>query len=187
MIKVQKPRIALYGGSFDPPHTGHVAAAHRVLEILPVDKLIVMPAWCNPFKSSTVAPADKRMAWLKRLFADEARIVVSDLEIKAARKVPTIETVEMLREAYDPYYLIIGADNLASVERWHRFEALNRSVVWVVLGRGELPPPLPSALERVCYIPMRHEASSTAIREGDMRYVPPLLRDEIRSFYNLKE
>ena len=187
MVKVKKPRIALYGGSFDPPHVGHVAAVKRVLETLPVEKLIVMPAWCNPFKSSTVAPAEKRLAWLKKLFAEDARIVVSDLEIKEARKVPTIETVEMLRKAYDPYYLIIGADNLASVEQWHRFEALNRSVVWVVLGRGEAVPSLPSALQRVCYIPMRHEASSTAIRKGDMRFVPPLLRDEIRSFYNLKE
>ena len=63
--------IALYGGSFDPPHLGHVHVVHAALKTLDIDKIIVVPAFVNPFKSGTHAPAELRLKWLQEIFEDD--------------------------------------------------------------------------------------------------------------------
>lgn len=133
--------IALYGGSFDPPHIGHVRVVEAALAKLPIDKLIIIPAYKNPFKQKVCAPASKRLQWLKKLFKNMPKVEISDFEIRQNRSVYTIETVEHFRDAIETIYLIIGADNLEKLPQWHRYEDLNALVVWVVATRGESPVP----------------------------------------------
>lgn len=129
--------IALYGGSFDPPHIGHVRVVEAALAVLPIDRLIIVPAYKNPFKQSIYAPANKRFEWLRKLFADIPKVEISDFEIRQNRSVTTIETVEHFHHFYETIYLIIGADNLEKLSQWHRYEELTTLVHWVVATRGE--------------------------------------------------
>lgn len=134
-------KLALYGGSFDPPHAGHVAIVRRALEILPIDKLIIVPAWRNPFKSFVIASGTVRYAWLKEIFKHDDKVFVSDFEISQNRSVYTIETLSHYADMCDEFYLIIGADNLEKLSSWHQYDELNKKVKWVVASRSDIPIP----------------------------------------------
>jgi len=124
--------IALFGGSFDPPHSGHIAVVHEALKVLPVDRVVVVPAYVNPLKDGTHAPASLRLKWLKQAFKTVVGVEVSEFETVQGRAVYTIDTVRKYLQEDPKIYLIIGADNLKTLEKWHRFEALNHLVTWVV-------------------------------------------------------
>ncbi|MDD5716385.1 MAG: nicotinate (nicotinamide) nucleotide adenylyltransferase [Sulfuricurvum sp.] len=134
-------KLALYGGSFDPPHAGHVAVVTEALKILPVDKIIIVPASRNPFKTSVIASGLQRYAWLKEIFSPYKQVEISDFEISQRRSVYTIETVKHYAQSYDEIYLIIGADNLEKLSDWYCADELNALVHWVVAARQNIPIP----------------------------------------------
>ena len=127
--------VAIFGGSFDPPHSGHQQIVQEALKHLDIDKLIVLPAYLNPFKSTSLADAKQRLGWCRILFADIPKVTVSDYEIRQQRSVKTAESVKHFKKLYDVKYLIIGADNLSTLTQWHDFEWLNEEVTWVVVTR----------------------------------------------------
>jgi len=129
--------IALFGGSFDPPHSGHITVIYEALRSLPIERLIVVPAYVNPFKSGTHAPAALRLKWLKTIFDTEKNIEVSDFETAQGHPVRTIETVRHYLKEDPDIYLIIGADNLETLSKWHQFDELDRLVTWVVATRDQ--------------------------------------------------
>lgn len=129
--------VALFGGSFDPPHNGHLDIINTALKTLDIDKLIVIPAYLNPFKTESTAPAELRLKWLK-MAIDDPRVEVSDFEVKQRRPVPSIESVRHFKKESDRLYFIIGADNLKSLSSWHAFEELNSLVTWIVATRDAI-------------------------------------------------
>ncbi len=129
--------VALFGGSFDPPHNGHLSIIHAALEQLDIDKLIVVPTYLNPFKTSSLAPAELRLEWLKSIVHD-SRVIISGFEVKQKRSVASIESVRNFKKGVDTLYFIIGADNLASLSSWCAYEELNNSVTWVVATRENI-------------------------------------------------
>lgn len=139
MKNQKKLNIALFGGSFDPPHIGHQMIVNTALKELDIDKLFIVPAYLNPFKKSYFAPPKKRYKWVKKLFKDNEKVEVLDFEIKKERSVPTIETVKYLYNTYDidKFYLIIGDDNLKSLHKWKDYEKLKQMVTFVVVTRYE--------------------------------------------------
>jgi cytidyltransferase-related domain len=92
--------VALFGGSFDPPHIGHVAVVDALLKRKEIEGVVVMPAYLNPFKSKSYADASQRVAWLKKIFASYPRVIVDDYEVRMQEKVPSIQTVHRLLERY---------------------------------------------------------------------------------------
>lgn len=134
--------VALYGGSFDPPHIAHVAIVKALREKEFIDEVVVMPTFLNPFKSKFIAPAPLRLAWLQEIFHLYKDVVVSSFEVDLGEKTPSIKTVEFLLKKYDKVYLVIGADNLATLNSWHRFEELKEKVTFIVATRDaiEVPP-----------------------------------------------
>nr|WP_314521446.1 ribosome silencing factor [uncultured Campylobacter sp.] len=103
-------KIALFGGSFDPPHAGHDAAVKAILSSLKPDLLIIMPSFLNPFKKSFSAPPQLRLRWCRALWSDAPGVEVSDYEISQNRSVPTIQSVKFLLEKYGK----IAAETAAS-------------------------------------------------------------------------
>lgn len=93
-------KIALFGGSFDPPHAGHDAAVKAILSALKPDLLVIMPSFLNPFKKSFSAPPQLRLRWCRALWSDAPGVEVSDYEILQNRSVPTIQSVKFLLEKY---------------------------------------------------------------------------------------
>lgn len=134
-------KIALFGGSFDPPHSGHLEVVKAALNTLEIDRLIIVPAFQNPFKEGTRASGAQRLEWLKEMFAPFEKVEISDYEISKKRPVYTIETVEYFGVDADSIYVIIGADNLSGLPKWHRFDDLNRKVKWVIAKRGNIVIP----------------------------------------------
>jgi nicotinate-nucleotide adenylyltransferase len=179
MENESKKRVAIFGGSFDPPHLGHVAIVKKALETLPVEKIVVMPAHISPFKKGHAASAALRLAWLEKLFAAEPRVEVSNLEVRKGGPSYTVDTVERLGRDFDTIYLIIGADNLEGLTRWHRFGDLDKMVRWVVATRDERPIP-----EGYIRLEVKMPVSSTQLRERiDPAWIPEAIRDEVVAYY----
>lgn len=93
-------KIALFGGSFDPPHAGHDAAVEAILSALKPDLLVIMPSFLNPFKKSFSAPPQLRLKWCRALWSGTPHAEVSDYEISQNVPVPTIQSVKFLLEKY---------------------------------------------------------------------------------------
>ena len=172
-------KLALYGGSFDPPHRGHLFVALKALERLDCDQLIIVPAFRSPFKNSIVADSESRLRWLKKIFAPYPRITVSDFEIKQHRSVYTIETVCHYATLYQKLYLIIGADNLKSLHLWHEYETLKTIVTFVVATRNAIPIP-----HGMIALVVNEPISSTDFRTSFSPLgLPESIENEITSYY----
>jgi len=130
-------KIAVFGGSFDPPHKGHLRIIEQALQDLDIDLLVVVPTYLNPFKHSFTAPAKLRLRWLKKILAPYKKVRVCDYEIRQNRPTYTIETIEYLRRKYAPkkIYLIIGSDNLPTLHKWYKYRRLRKLVEFVVATR----------------------------------------------------
>ncbi len=172
-------KLALYGGSFDPPHRGHLFVALKALERLDCDQLIIVPAFRNPFKNSIVADSESRLRWLKKIFAPYPRITVSDFEIRQHRSVYTIETVRYYATQCEKLYLIIGADNLESLHLWHEYDTLKTMVTFVVATRNAILIP-----DRMIALVVNEPISSTDFRTSFSSLgLPESIENEITSYY----
>lgn len=118
---------ALFGGSFDPVHLGHVNAVKSLLESsLAPDRVIIMPAFVNPFKAGldteNRADCEDRLEMCRLAFEKLPRCVVSDYEIKKKTPSYTADTLEYLQKLYpeDKFILTVGSDSLATLPTWNR-------------------------------------------------------------------
>ncbi len=174
-------KVALFGGSFDPPHKGHQSIVKRALETLDIDRLIVLPAYLNPFKASSLASAHQRLEWCRELFAGYPGVEVSDFEIMQGRSVYTVESLRHFRQLYDVGYIIIGADNLSSITKWHEFAEIDAQITWAVATRNGYEADC-SMLRDHRILDIRADVSSTHIREhGDMSHVDEAIASEVAS------
>ena len=146
-------KTLLYGGSFDPPHNGHLNNLRAAAACVCPDRVVVMPAGLSPFKQHTAAPAALRleMCGCFRQLAQGEEAVTPQLEVssweiaqaEAGRRNYTVLTVEMLA-AQDPegeLYLAVGSDMLLSFDGWHRWQDILRLAHLVVTSRnvGDAP------------------------------------------------
>jgi nicotinate-nucleotide adenylyltransferase len=175
-------RLALFGGSFDPIHNGHLEVVKAALELLEIDKIIIMPAFLSPFKSSSKAGETERFAWVTEAFEGWDKCEVSDYEIRQKRSVPTIESVEYLKRhlhADGKIALIIGADNLAALPRWKNYDQLIQDCDIIVAARSGFAV---GAGYRI--LPVKYDISSTDIRQGiSFDKLPPKIADKIINTY----
>ena len=139
MVKEGKQVVAMFGGSFDPPHMGHQRIVERAIKSLNIDKLLVVPAYLNPFKTSSLASAAQRLVWCHTLFDTVDNVIVADYEIKEGKSTTTVQSIKHFNIVYDVKYLIIGSDNLSTLTNWHNFEWLNAHIIWVIVTRENHP------------------------------------------------
>lgn len=137
------PRIGLLGGTFDPPHAGHLAAAVRCRDELRLDRLLLVVANHPWQKVRHVTPAEDRFAMVAAAAAGLDRIEPSRVEIDRGGPSFTVETVEeLLRQAGQPppeVFLVVGADLVPSLPTWERVGDLQRLVTLVVVSRPHSP------------------------------------------------
>ena len=171
--------IALFGGSFDPPHIGHEAIVREALKLKEVDKVVIMPTFLNPFKSSSHASSAVRLEWLKEIFASFKDVEISSFEVDLKRQVPTIESVKYLLKRYAKIYLIIGADNLKSLSKWNSYKELKTLVTFVVATRDKIIIP-----ENFLRLNVEENISSTYLREHiDRDKLSKTCAEQIIKFY----
>lgn len=137
--------IGIFGGSFDPPHNAHLVTAIEVRERAPLDRVLVVPAARSPFKDADPGLRDPvRLDLLQQLFGHLPGFQVDDREL---RRGPPSRTVDTLRELKaelpgDHLHLVMGADTLADLHRWHEVAALGALAAVLVAARpGESPDP----------------------------------------------
>ncbi len=177
-------KIALFGGSFDPPHIGHIKIIQTSLKELDIDRIFVCPTYLNPFKKEYHAPPQTRLKWLKKLLKNYQNVSICNYEIKQNRPVPTIETVLYLYKHFqiEKIYLLIGADNLDSLERWKDIKRLKELVKFVIITRDDKK--IPKHLKKLT---VNVNISSTKLREKtDKRFLPSQIADEVESYYMKK-
>jgi nicotinate-nucleotide adenylyltransferase len=163
-------RVAVFGGSFNPPHVGHQLAALWVLETAGVDELWFVPAFVHPFEKQLAPFEDRRRMCERAAGALGPRARVSDIEARLGGPSRTLRTIETLKDAHPgvDLALVIGADLVEESATWHGAEELRRLVPFIVVGRTgraapQSPEASPSAPDGVTPIAIP-DVSSTAIR-----------------------
>ncbi|HTV17451.1 MAG TPA: nicotinate-nicotinamide nucleotide adenylyltransferase [Polyangiaceae bacterium] len=153
------PTVALFGGSFNPPHVGHVLAVAYALSVGLVERVLVVPVFEHAL-GKQLAPFAHRLELSKRAFGWLPGVEVSSLEERLGAPSRTLRTIQAL-EAEHPDWrlrLLVGSDITTEIEKWHAFDEIERRAPPLVLPRagsvavGGAPALLP-------------EVSSTAVRE----------------------
>jgi nicotinate-nucleotide adenylyltransferase len=193
-------RIAILGGTFDPIHNGHLAAAHSVAEIFQVDELHFVPAFTPPHKAGLgLTSPFHRFAMVALATVSIDRFRTSTIEVDALEKRYTVETLESMNKSNpgSQVLFIVGTDMFQDIESWRNYRRLFELAHLVVVNRPGFPfrkdiaafqiltekksvelPEKPA----VFYLPfVEQPMSSTEIRDGRKRgvdvsrWVPPLV------------
>lgn len=132
-------RIGVFGGSFDPPHIGHLAMAKAAMDSLELEEVIFVPARQNPMKShAPIAGGKDRLEMTRLSIQDEDRFAVSDQEIHRKGPSYTIDTIAELQAVQSgEYWLIMGLDSLLSMPEWKSFERLAKLCRVACFFRGQ--------------------------------------------------
>ncbi len=121
-------RIAFFGGTFDPPHKGHIELADNVLQSNVCDRITFIPAWVPPHKANShITAFEHRMAMLKLAIESYPDMNVDDIEFREQR-IPsyTLDTMRSLRRKLpdDDLMMLIGSDSLRQMHSWYRSKEL---------------------------------------------------------------
>jgi len=184
-------RIALFGGSFDPVHNGHLLVALAAIEELSLERIFFIPAAQSPFKpESKPAPADLRARMLRLALAGQTRYEVDTQEIHRGGTSYTIDTVRDYRSRFPnaELFYLIGADHIPQLHKWRAANELAAAVEFVAIPRpGEAPPAAPAGFRVRALRGFPLGLSSSQIRErvhaGKTieHLVPPPVAETIRN------
>ncbi|WP_433935614.1 nicotinate (nicotinamide) nucleotide adenylyltransferase [Sorangium cellulosum] len=130
-------RVAIFGGSFNPPHVAHVLAATYAISVAPIDEVVVVPVYRHPF-SKELAPFEHRLAMCHLALGWLPGVSVSTVERELGGESLTLRTLEHLAAAHPGWAmrLLVGADVLPDLPRWHRFDRIEQIAPPIVLGRS---------------------------------------------------
>jgi nicotinate-nucleotide adenylyltransferase len=190
-------RLGVFGGTFDPPHVGHLLVALDAIERLALDRLVVVPAAVQPLKpESERTPPAFRLAMVRALVGSDPRFEVDPIEIDRGGLSFTVDTLGTLveRQPGAELFLLAGADVLATFGRWREPSRIRELATLVVLTRGdadgraptEAPADFPGGAPQ--FLPTRRvDVSSTEVRarlaagRSIRGFVPESVADLIRS------
>ena len=130
-------RIAFYGGTFDPLHSGHLTIARKLTEVFELDEFVFVPAFHAPHKSKNPTSAFHRFAMLALATNDAAKISVSKIELNAPERPYTVETLTKLKKLLpdSEIFFIMGADSWQDITTWREWEKVLTLVNIVVVTR----------------------------------------------------
>ncbi len=175
--------IGIFGGTFDPPHLGHLMVAQDVREALSLDRVLFIPARRSPFKTDGgSASAEHRLAMVEAAIEGDPTFEASRLELDRPEPSYTIDTVQQLREAYPGSRLtvLMGVDQWRSFRDWKDPRELARVARIAVFARnGEAPEDYPDRAVVPTVVAVRRlDLSSTEVRERvgrgeSLRYLVP--------------
>jgi nicotinate-nucleotide adenylyltransferase len=184
-------RYAIFGGSFDPVHLGHLLLAELAREQLSLERVIFVPAAQGPHKEVAPRATDsQRMEMLRLAIADRDEFSIDECELKRGGVSYTIDTIRLLSERWgEQPYLLIGADNLNELLTWREIKTLAKLVTFAYAPRpgnsvAEVNP-LPDMRVRKIEMPL-FAVSSTEIRQRaasglSLRYQVP---ESVRRYIN---
>ena len=182
-------RVGILGGTFDPPHIGHLATAVEVRNVLRLDQVLFMVAnepW-QKLGTRPISPAADRLALVEAAVSPFAGLRASDLEIERGGPTYTVDTLEALtvsRPATE-LFVIVGADAAAGLPTWERADELAGRATFVLVDRPGLPSPPPPPGWRFVHVAVpRLDISSSELRDRvaggrplDVLVPPPVIAE----------
>jgi nicotinate-nucleotide adenylyltransferase len=146
-------RIAVFGGSFNPIHYGHLLLADEVAEALALDRVLFVPAGHPPHKPATdLAPASERFAMVALAVAGHPKFAVSDLELTRPGPSYTVDTLSALARPGDELFLLIGSETFLDLLSWREPRRVAQLARLVVVPRtGSLFDPDSAAAQKVLH------------------------------------
>ncbi|MGJ7508724.1 nicotinate (nicotinamide) nucleotide adenylyltransferase [Variovorax sp. GT1P44] len=137
-MALNKPRLGIFGGAFDPPHDAHVALVRAALAQLDLAELRVFPTGQAWHKDRVLSAADDRLAMARLAFDGNAKTVVDAREILRAGPTYTLDTLRELQREQPAaqLVLIMGADQASSLPRWHGWEEILSTAIISVAFRA---------------------------------------------------
>ncbi len=174
-------KVGLLGGTFDPIHEGHLAAARGALGC-GLDRVLLVPARTPPHRGPAFAPVEDRLEMCRLAARGLKGVGVSDLETRRSGPSYTLDTLRQLRRqrARDQLYLVLGWDAARQIRAWHRPDQVLKAARLLIIGRPGLAPPTKRDLPAAGIDPARAllcpaptpEVSASAIRERARQGLP---------------
>jgi nicotinate-nucleotide adenylyltransferase len=190
-------RIALYGGTFDPVHVGHIEIARSVAEIFEIEKVLFIPAQLAPHKiGRPVTEPIHRYAMLALATQDDPKLLISTFELDAPDRRYTVDTVEHFQRTLGEsteLFFIMGADSWSEIGTWREWERLLKMTNHIVVTRPgyELAEAPADVRDRIFFTDVvKKDISATNIRrlasEGRfddlVKFVPQAVANYIRKY-----
>ena len=166
-------RIGILGGTFDPIHEGHLAAARAAMECADLDRVLVIPTALPPHRPPAVAGPEDRLEMARIATAHDARFEVSDVELRRKGASFTVDTLRELRERFpdDELFLILGWDAAKLLGTWHEPDEVRRLARVIAVTRPGSGSPAPGADMILCERPTP-DISGSALRRAIGRHEP---------------
>jgi len=168
-------RIGILGGTFNPIHIGHLILAEEALRILKLDKVIFVPCYLPPHKSSKgVISVCHRLQMVRLAVKVNSRFAVSDIETKVKGKSYTVDTLEKFRNKFSSateLFLVVGSDAREELPRWKKFGRILELARVVIAARPDYPIGATSFKSRIMRIP-QIDVSSSEVRNRIKKKVP---------------
>src|SRR6266404_8272714 len=147
------PRAAIYGGTFDPVHEGHIEVARRVLELFELAEVFFVPA-CVPPHKFAISSVFHRFAMLALATEQDARLRISTVELDKPERPYAVDTVERMQIAMGAHrhlFFMIGADSWSEITTWHEWQRLLRMCDLIVVTRPgyDLSGSIPNASAQI--------------------------------------
>jgi len=176
-------RIALYGGTFDPVHLGHLEIGRRVSQLFEIEKVLFIPAQMAPHKiGRPVTEPIHRYAMLALATQDDPRLAISTFELDAPDRRYTVDTVEHFQRALGDdveLFFIMGADSWSEITTWREWERLLTLINYIVVTRPGYEPGTAHAPNIFFTDVVMNDVSATSIRrlarEGRMEELAGLV------------
>jgi len=130
-------RIGLFGGTFDPPHYGHLLMAEQAYQALKLDEIWFIPSFQPPHKEDAKTTAKDRVAMTSAAISDHPAFYLNTIEVERKNKSYTLLTIKELKEKYTNYsfYFIIGGGMVEYLPKWHKVDTLMEMITFVGVNR----------------------------------------------------
>ena len=132
-------KVAIYGGTFNPPHLGHTRVIYALKETIDPDRILLIPNYLPPHKEmeENAPDADQRLEMASLAFSEIEKCEISDMEIRRGGKSYTYETIDELKSLNgdDELYLVVGSDMLLSFTEWKRYQYILENSTLVCASR----------------------------------------------------
>ena len=129
-------RVAIYGGTFDPVHNGHLEVARRVRKLFELDEVVFVPACVPPHKrNANITSAFHRFAMLALATEEDQQLRVSTVELDAPELPYAVETVDRMKDVSVRTFFLIGADSWSEISTWHEWQKLLTMCELIVVTR----------------------------------------------------
>lgn len=183
-------KVGILGGTFDPPHLGHLIIAQEALEACHLDEVWFLPSFIPPHKERVVTAAEHRIKMVEQAIKDNASFKLSLLEYNRKGRSYTYDTLKELRENYpnDSFYFIIGADMVNDIPNWYRAEDLNDLAHFIGFCRPGFTITSPNEVDIISLEMPEVDISSSMIRSRikEQRHYRYFLTESVKNYIEEK-